>query len=128
MAHGVSDGNGGLYIKRTTVEKAAWSLAVFVCGLALTFFGWLGREVYTEVRALHDGQIRFLAMQDQASGEMKAVRKESDDDHSDLILHKQWDLDAHVAIERRLQVLEAVRRFDAKWKRTHPPDAEETNR
>lgn len=71
------DGNGGLYIHRSTVEKALWAVCIVVLGAFLSFFGLVAQRTYDTLQRLDKGLDRTAAALIETNSKLQIVAVQS---------------------------------------------------
>lgn len=92
----ISDGNGGLYIRRTLVEKAIITAAGTMLAAFFGLMGWLGVQTYGVLREQNDELIRLGAR-------LEAVALQSAENSRAIDEHDRWARDQRDDIYREMR-------------------------
>lgn len=98
MATAVSDGNGGLYIRRTIVEKMLIGTAGLFGTTFCSIMVLIGQATYRELRSQREDLIHL-------SAQLKAVAEQSAANEAAINEHDKWSREERERIYKRIEDL-----------------------
>ena len=102
----VSDGNGGLYIRRTVVEKALIAIASVGATAFCSLIVYIGQQTYIKISDTADAMIRLEGRLEGLESRLEAVAQQGLDNEKSIEDHDKWAREQRDTLDDRLHKLE----------------------